>query len=361
MTDTAEQRHAWVDVAKGLSIILVLMMHSTYGVGEATERVGFMHYILGFATPFRMPEFFLVSGLFLSAVIARPWRSFTDRRVVHYLYFYVLWALILIAFKHLIVERDPAGTLALMASAIYEPYSILWFIYALAVYGLIAKLLFQLRVPHIAVLIVAALASIAPVATPVSIVNYVAEYFVYFYAGYALAPAIFKLAQWTQTHPALAVAGLAAWALANGALVFSPGHSVTYGLVTSGVDHIPGAHFIMAMAGATAICAASVLLARLAAMDWLRWVGAHSIVIYLSFVIPMGSFRTVLLRFVPQIDAGIASLACLIVAIVCPLILYWIISKTGFGKFLFERPAWAHLPGAPGSRWRTRPAVAPAE
>ena len=354
MTDTAKQRHAWVDVAKGLSIILVVMMHSTYGVGEATERVGFMHYVLGFATPFRMPEFFLVSGLFLSAVITRPWRNFTDRRVVHYLYFYALWAVILIAFKHLIVERDP--------SVIYEPYSILWFIYALAVYGLIAKVLHQLRVPHVAVLIVAAAASIAPVATPVSIVNYVAEYFVYFYAGYALAPAIFKLAEWIKAHPALAIAGLAAWALANGALVFSPGHSVTFGTVTSGVAHIPGANFVMAMAGATAICSASVLLARLATMDWLRWVGAHSIVIYLSFVIPMGSFRTVLLRLVPDIDAGIASLACLIVAVVCPLILYWIISRIGFGKFLFERPAWAHLPGAPGSRWGTpRPAPVPAE
>lgn len=362
MTDTAKQRHAWVDVAKGLSIILVVMMHSTYGVGEATERVGFMHYVLGFATPFRMPEFFLVSGLFLSAVITRPWRNFTDRRVVHYLYFYALWAVILIAFKHLIVERDPGGTLALMASAIYEPYSILWFIYALAVYGLIAKVLHQLRVPHVAVLIVAAAASIAPVATPVSIVNYVAEYFVYFYAGYALAPAIFKLAEWIKAHPALAIAGLAAWALANGALVFSPGHSVTFGTVTSGVAHIPGANFVMAMAGATVICSASVLLARLATMDWLRWVGAHSIVVYLSFVIPMGSFRTVLLRFVPEIDAGVASLACLIVAVVCPLILYWIISRIGFGKFLFERPAWAHLPGAPGSRWGTpRPAPVPAE
>ncbi|WP_417582363.1 acyltransferase family protein [Pelagibacterium sp.] len=362
MTETSEQRHAWVDVAKGISIILVVMMHSTYGVGEATERVGFMHYVLGFATPFRMPEFFLVSGLFLSAVIARPWRNYADRRVVHYLYFYALWAIILIAFKHLVVERDPVGTLSLMVSAIYEPYSILWFIYALAIFSLLAKVFHGLRIPHVAVVVIAAAASIAPVATSISIVNYTAEYFVYFYAGYALAPVIFKLAAWIDTHPGPALAGLAVWALVNAILVFSPGHAVTYGVVTSGVAGVPGANFAMALAGATAVCAASVLLARLAAMEWLRWIGAHSIVIYLSFVIPMGSFRTVLLRFVPEIDAGIASLASLVVAIVCPLILYWLIGKIGFGKFLFERPSWAHLPGAPGSRWGTpRPATVPAE
>ena len=361
MTGTAEKRHAWVDVAKGISIILVVMMHSTYGVGEATERVGFMHYVLGFATPFRMPEFFLVSGLFLSAVIARPWLHFADRRVVHYLYFYALWAVILIGFKHLLVDRDPAGAAALLASAIYEPYSILWFIYALAVFGLIAKLLHHLRAPHILVLIAAAAASIAPIATPISIVNYVAEYFVYFYAGYALAPAIFDFARRIETHPALALLGLAAWAVVNAALVFSPGHSVTYGVVTSGAAHIPGANFVMALAGALAICAASVLIARLAGFAWLRWVGAHSIVIYLSFVIPMGTFRTVLLAVMPEIDAGLASLATLVVSIVSPIIVYWIISRIGFGTFLFERPSWAHLPGAPGSRWAERPVPAPAE
>src|SRR5690606_18375889 len=154
-----------------------VMMHSTYGVGEATERVGFMHYVLGFATPFRMPEFFLVSGLFLSAVIARPWPHFADRRVVHYLYFYALWAVILIGFKHLLIDRDPAGAAALLASAIYEPYSILWFIYALAVFSLLAKIVYALRLPHLVVFPVAALFSILPIATPVSILNYTAHYF----------------------------------------------------------------------------------------------------------------------------------------------------------------------------------------
>lgn len=361
MADTTKTRHAWVDLAKGISIILVVMMHSTYGVGEATGAVGFMHYILGFATPFRMPEFFLVSGLFLSAVIARPWVHFADRRVVHYLYFYALWAIILIAFKHLVVDRDPLGAATLLASAIYEPYSILWFIYALAVFGLMAKLLHHLRAPHALVLVLAATASIAPVATPVSILNYTAEYFVYFYAGYALAPAIFTMARAIDARPALALAGLLVWAFANGALVFSPGHEVMPGLVVSGVDHIPGAHFVMALAGAVAICATAVLLSRLVAVDWLRWVGAHSIVIYLSFVIPMGVFRTVLLAVMPDIDAGIASLMTLIVAVASPIVLYWIIGRIGFGGFLFERPAWAHLPGAPGSRWGIRPAPAPAE
>ena len=136
---------------------------------------------------------------------------------------------------------------------------------------------------------------------------------------------------------------------------------MTYGAIVTGVAHIPGAMFVLALAGAMAVCAAAVLVSDLRTMGWLRWIGAHSIVIYLSFVIPMGVFRTLLLAVMPNIDAGIASLATLIVAVVSPVILYWIIGKIGFGKFLFERPAWAHLPGAPGSRWGTAPKPVPAE
>ncbi|GGA48089.1 acyltransferase family protein [Pelagibacterium lentulum] len=363
MSIQAKQRHNWVDIAKGISIILVVMMHATFGVGEATERVGFMHYVLGFAAPFRMPEFFLISGLFLSAVIARPWRHYADRRIVHYIYFYALWAIILIGFKHLLVDRDPAGTVAMLASAIYEPYSILWFIYALAVFSLMAKLFYQARLPHWAVLIVAALCSIAPIHTPISILNYTASYFVYFYAGYALAPYIFSFADKVQARPMIAAGALMLWALLNAALVFAPGHIVAYGHIVTGIAHIPGATFALAIAGAMAVCAIAALIGNARAFGWLRWVGAHSIVIYLSFVIPMGIFRTLLLAVVPNIDAGLASLLVLFVAIAGPAVVYWIIGKIGFGRFLFERPAWAVVPGAPGSRWTPaeKPVQAPAE
>ena len=79
-------RLGWVDMAKGISIFLVVMMYAASSVGEDTGGVGLLHWAIAFATPFRMPEFFLISGLFLSQVIDRPWNAYADRRVVHYLY-----------------------------------------------------------------------------------------------------------------------------------------------------------------------------------------------------------------------------------------------------------------------------------
>ena len=49
-------------------------------------------------------------------------------------------------------------------------------------------------------------------------------------------------------------------------------------------------------------------------------------------------------------DTSILSIIVLLSALISPLLLYWLIQKTGWGKFLFERPAWAHIPGTPGSR-----------
>ena len=61
----------WVDYAKGICIVMVVMMHSVLGVELAAGETGFMHVLVAFAKPFRMPDFFLISGLFLPLVIDR--------------------------------------------------------------------------------------------------------------------------------------------------------------------------------------------------------------------------------------------------------------------------------------------------
>src|SRR3954468_9376970 len=89
----------WVDYAKGICIVMVVMMHSVLGVETATGQTGFMHVLVAFAKPFRMPDFFVFSALFLSVVIARGWGPYFDRKVVHFAYLYVLWLTIQFAFK----------------------------------------------------------------------------------------------------------------------------------------------------------------------------------------------------------------------------------------------------------------------
>lgn len=351
-----QHRLEWVDMAKGLSIFLVVIMYCASSVGEDTGQTGFLHWTIAFAMPFRMPEFFLISGLFLSQVIDRPWRAFADRRVVHYLYFYVLWAIIHIVFKVALVGRDPSGALGALAFAIVEPYGVLWFIYMLAVVSAASKLLRQAKIPQWATLAGAAALQIASIHTGSYLIDQFAAYFVYFYAGYMFAPHLFRLAEWAGSNAGPALAILAAWAVVNAILVFSPGFRLDPVHIQMGWAALPGIHLLAALAGAIAIVIAAALLVRQPAMAWLHWLGTKSLVIYVAFALPMSILRVLLLA-IGIVEPNLVSLLTMIAAICGPLVLWWITQKIGFGRFLFERPDWAHIPGTQG----TKPAAAPAE
>lgn len=337
------QRMTWVDVAKGLSIILVVLMYAAYNTGKYTGETGFLHYVIGFATPFRMPEFFLISGLFLSQVIARPWRRYADRRVVHYFYFYGLWALFMIALKQGLYAGAPVEMAQSLGLALVEPYGVLWFIYMLGVFGLTAKLLWQGRIPHYAVLPLAAALQMDQIASQSYIVTQFCAYFFFFYAGYAAAPLVFRLVAWMERHTVAAITTLAVWAAVNGMLVFSPGYEVLPTETKMGLAAWPPLHLALAVMGALALCIMGALLSRFAALEWLRWLGEHSLVVYVAFTIPMSLTRAVALKSGFITDTGLLSLTVLVVATASPVIVYLVTQASGHGRWLFERPAWARI------------------
>ena len=136
---TRSARIDWVDYAKGISIILVVMMHSTLSSEEALGATGWLHGVVEFARPFRIPAFFLVAGLFVARTIDTDWRSFLDRKILHFAYFYVLWLTIQFAFRGPVyVAHDGVfEAMRLYALAFIDPFGTLWFIYLLPVLSLI--------------------------------------------------------------------------------------------------------------------------------------------------------------------------------------------------------------------------------
>src|SRR6478672_631819 len=160
---SSRQRVDWVDYAKGFCICFVVMMHSTLGVEQALGQQGWMHALVAFAKPFRMPDFFMISGLFLAQVIARDWRTYLDRKVAHFAYFYVLWTAIQFAVKApaFLHESGLAGMLWAYIESFWEPFGTLWFIYLLPVFFVVTKLARTLHVPVAAVWLVGAALEIA--------------------------------------------------------------------------------------------------------------------------------------------------------------------------------------------------------
>ena len=330
-------RVAWVDYAKGFCIIMVVMMHSTLGVEKAAGAEGWMHYLVAFATPFRMPDFFMIAGLFLARVVDRPWREYLDKKVVHFAWFYVLWLTIQFAFKAPGIAAD-CGTNAVIDAyliAFIEPFGTIWFIYLLPIFFVLVKA--TKRVPWWVVWLAGAVLEMLPIHTGWTLIDEFAARFVYFYSGYVFAPAIFRLADIVLARSWGAAAYLAVWALVNGFAVFA------------GVSALPGIGLGLGFAGAVAVVAFSALLSRSDLMASVRYCGEHSLVIYLAFFLPMAASRTVLLKTGLVTDIGTISLFVTVASVIGPLVLFWAVRSTP-ARILFERPSWARLrPRRPAS------------
>src|ERR1700710_565982 len=264
-TQSTPGRVDWVDYAKGICIVMVVMMHSVLGVELAAGQTGFMHPLVMFAKPFRMPDFFLISGLFLSVVIDRDWRTYLDRKVVHFAYFYILWVTIQFGFKAPSFAAESSWTHVgfLYLESFIEPFGTLWFIYLLPVFFVVTKA--TRRMPPPLIWGVAALLEMTHLATGWTVIDEFAARFVYFYSGYWFAAHVFALSDRARGRPALALAALALWALING------------GLVVAGYSEWPLISLALGLAGACAIVVIGTVLAQARWLGFLRYCGEHSI------------------------------------------------------------------------------------
>ena len=320
----------WVDYAKGFCIVFVVMMHSTLGAEAAAGREGWLHPVVAFALPFRMPDFFMISGLFLANVIDRPWRQYLDRKVVHFAYFYLLWMTIQFAFKAPLFaqEYDVAGVARFYLLSLIDPFGTLWFIYLLPVFFVFIKL--TRRVPVAVIWVFGAALEIAHVKTGWMVPDEFAARFVYCYTGYILAKPIFALTARAQAKPLLGLAGLLAWGLLNGTLVYFH------------YEQMPFISLALGLVGAAAVVTASALMAMSDLFKPLRYCGRNSIVIYLAFFLPMAATRTALLKSGLIADVGTLAALVTVAGVIGALALFWLVRGT-WARFLFERPVALHL------------------
>ena len=324
----------WVDYAKGFCIVFVVMMHSTLGVEAAVGQNGWMHPVVAFALPFRMPDFFMISGLFLANVIDRPWRTYLDRKVVHFAYFYVLWMTVQFAVKApgMAAEGGYAEVLRLYLLSFIDPFGTLWFIYLLPVFFVFIRL--TKRVPWPAVWLFGAALEIAHVNTGWMVPDEFAARFVYCYTGYIAARYVFAMASYAQDRPSLGVAGLLVWGLINGTLVYFH------------YEQMPFISLALGLVGACAVVTVSALMTLHDAFRPLRFCGRNSIVVYLAFFLPMAATRAILLKTHLITDVGTMSVVITAFGVLGSLALFWLVRGT-WAKFLFERPAMFWLTPKP--------------
>lgn len=130
----ARNRETWVDVAKGVAILLVVLFHAGGYVPASTTAGSAWEQVNVVLVSVRMPLFFLVSGLFISkALVSQPARRYFRNKPWPPLYLFVLWTSI---FAVLYAVSDGAFGESVVRSLLLD--TTLWYMAGLAVHMSVA-------------------------------------------------------------------------------------------------------------------------------------------------------------------------------------------------------------------------------
>jgi len=328
-------RVGWVDFSKGICIILVVLLNVTYGVEQSTGSVTIFNVFNEWARPFRMPDFFFIAGLFLMRRIDRPWRSYLDTKVVHFAYFYVIWMTIwyLVRLPQYIGDMGLESALLLYLVSFIEPLGSLWFIYMLAVFFVAAKALKSL--PVWLVFAGAAVLHSLQIDSGWRVIDEFGARFIYFYAGYVFAPYAFAFAQhMSDRKGAVLIAGLTIWAVINA------------WMVTGQLAQLPGISLVLGFVGTGAVVTAGVLLAKTRLGNPVRYLGANTLVVFLSYFLFSVAARIILLKTGIITDASLIVVLATLAGVIGPVIAHWIVKRTPLA-FLYRRPEAFKIPQDP--------------
>lgn len=198
-------RLAWVDAARGICVLLVVLLHVRIFVyaplAPPTNGVEIWTQLTEFFGAFRLPLLFVVSGLVASKRVRTGWSDRrTVLRAVSLYWLYLVWLTVYAVLSIVVISPGiPFRVLTPLhyLEQLFVPDSMLWFIFALAAY--VALLASLHRVPPAVMLAVLAVVSVASGAAPLArdeaLWLHAVYYAVFFAAGVYLAPMIRALAE----------------------------------------------------------------------------------------------------------------------------------------------------------------------
>lgn len=336
-----------IDIARGLSMLLVVIMHSTIGVEAATGRTGAFHGLVDFAHGFRIPAFFLISGLFLAKAMRFSLEEVFRRRIYGLMVLYLVWLVIHVSIRSIgPIMANPMpglfgkdGLLQDLALGLIDPFGALWFIYLLAVFVLAGWLL--RGVPGWIILLLAAILESLRIQTGWTLIDEFCARFVYFQLGLMLAPLLLPP---RDTPPS---SSLPVFALARDKAPLALGLLVLWAIVQSllvigGYDRWRLISLMEGVLGAGALLLIGALLAQWMpssiATRFLTLLGRRSIVVYLVFTIPMALMRIALLQALPDLPVDLIIVSVILAAIGVSLVVERISQRSRLAGRLFERP-----------------------
>lgn len=306
------QRLAWLDIARGIGIILVVAGHVERGLVSSNIAKSDVWSVLDLGIyTFHMPLFMLLAGLNVTTSLKKGKSSFLVSKIRSVILPYLIWSIIqgslLIIFAG--STNNSMGLVDLFSIG-WKPISPFWFLYALFVYFCIVTVTIDRYI-----LILMGLCSIilADSFDPGSFVNLLCHHFLFFVIG---ATAGDWIKAWSPSRPTLILlAGMAGYFI--GWQILAP-DKTAYSSVTA----LP-----CAIMGMVVVLAIARMLDRSA--PYLEWIGQRSMPIYVMHIIAASGSRIVLQKFGLTAEAPVYFLVGLASGVAFPLIAFTIMTKFG--------------------------------
>lgn len=337
-------RFSWVDAAKGISIFLVVMVHS----GEWLAFAGVHSPVINtlnesFAT-IQIPLFFCMSGLFAVKWLTKPWRELASRKLTALLWVFVMWQPVVFLYKYLaartLPDQNDSSLLAHIARIVLSPLrpsGELWFLWALALFFVLAKCLSRLPVwVHlgIAAVVSASWWGFAEPALGPNVVrvlsngwNGVFTYYLFFLVGVYGRRIILTIAQSTPKY--LLIGVIALWAATEW-------FAVQHNLVTV----VPIAYFFMKCLGLLCGISLALLIYRLPGLTWL---GARTLPVYVAHTLFIVLFAVAINSMALRLPTGVTPALILIgvggISIAASLAAHHWLERSRLGRYLYKPPA----------------------
>ena len=334
-----KSRYPWVDYLRGICIIFVVYHHTLVRVDRSGLDVPkFLDDIQWIFYSFRMPLFFILSGMLVTSSLAkRTWKQLARIKFENLIYPYLIWAAIETTLQIVFADEinSQIKTYRDFIKIFYQPRALLYLWYLPALFNvtllyliLKEKIKFKLSL-HIILGVLLFFA--APYFKRVSLISDCMGHYIFFVFGVVLSRSFFKKSTQAFLIQRWLVIALLPVFIIGQVLFFRNELSFYSGTALGRAEFI-----FISLTGSLCMLVFSLHLQKWNALFFLRVLGYHSLYIYLMHVI-VGTFSRKFFYGILEVNnTYIILFICSLVGIVIPVILYNLCIKNTAARFLFS-------------------------